>query len=127
MSTYAEALIDIYFVSEILGYATGRATSGGTILKTEYGGNTWTEIYNTNDPGDYVWKIQVFKNDSNIIFASVEAGASGIGKLLKPNDGGITWASLPAPESEIKAVGFITETHGWMGGHTTGFYETTDG
>jgi hypothetical protein len=27
----------------------------------------------------------------------------------------------------VQAVGFITENHGWMGGHSTGFFETLDG
>ncbi len=27
----------------------------------------------------------------------------------------------------MQAVGFLDENHGWMGGHTTGFYETLDG
>ncbi|MNY21487.1 hypothetical protein D3C86_1550380 [compost metagenome] len=27
----------------------------------------------------------------------------------------------------VQAVGFITPDHGWMGGHNSGFYETTDG
>lgn len=127
LSTYAEALVDIHFITETLGYATGRSASGGVILKTEDGGASWIELYNTNIIGEYVWKIQVFETDPNIIFASVESVSSNSGKLLKSNDGGTTWISLDAPETGIQAVGFISETHGWMGGHTTGFYETIDG
>ncbi|WP_299889951.1 YCF48-related protein [uncultured Lacinutrix sp.] len=127
MSAQADALVDIQFITESIGYAAGRSTLGGTILKTIDGGTTWTELYNTNISGEYVWKIQVFKNDPNIIFASVESVAPNIGKLLKSNDAGNTWTSLDAPETRVQAVGFISETHGWMGGHTTGFHETTDG
>ncbi len=50
-----------------------------------------------------------------------------MGKLIRSLDNGATWITNDAPESIIQGVGFISATHGWMGGHTTGFMETTDG
>jgi len=61
------------------------------------------------------------------MFGSVESVAPNSGKLLKSTDDGVTWISKNAPEPEVQAVGFVTENHGWMGGHATGFYETEDG
>ena len=127
MSAYADALVEIYFVTENLGYASGKSATGGVILKTMDGGTTWTEIYNSNIIGDYVWKIQILESNTNVIFGAVESTATTLGQFIKSTDSGATWFSTNAPETHLQAVGFTSETHGWIGGHTTGFYETIDG
>ncbi|MEI7509439.1 MAG: T9SS type A sorting domain-containing protein, partial [Flavobacterium sp.] len=109
------------------GLAAGRNDTGAVILKTTDGGATWTTIYQGTTVGDYVWKLQILASNPNVIFGSVETVAPNSGKLLKSADGGVTWISKNAPEAEVQAVGFVNENHGWMGGHDTGFYETTDG
>lgn len=127
MSAYAEALVEIYFVTENLGYAAGRNNNGGTLLKTEDGGTTWAEIYNSTVVGDYVWKIQVLDSNPNIIFGAIESTTETLGKFIKSTDAGSSWFTTNGPETSLQAVGFISETHGWIGGHTTGLHETTDG
>lgn len=127
MSAYANALVEVIFLDELKGFASGRNDIGGVVLKTIDGGVTWTEIYNTNIIGEYVWKLQVLYNNSNAIFGAVFATAPNAGKLIKSFDGGVNWTSYDAPESGIEAVGFISETKGWMGGKNTGFFETLDG
>jgi len=127
MSAYADALVEIYFLTEDIGFVCGRNNLGANILKTTNGGITWTEIYNSNIVGQNVWKLQVLESNTDIIFGAVESTAPNPGKLIKSTDGGITWTSYDAPEENIQAVGFINENQGWMGGHTTGFYETLDG
>ena len=67
------------------------------------------------------------ESNPNVIFGSIEAVTPNLGKLVKSTDGGVTWDSYDAPETNIQAVVFINENVGWMGGHTTGFYETTNG
>lgn len=127
MSSHANALVEVYFLDENNGYAAGRSDSGGVILKTTDGGQNWIEIFNSNIPGEYVWKIQILENSTNTIFGSVYSVSPNPGKLIKSFDSGQNWISLNAPESEVQAVGFITTERGWMGGHNTGFYETNDG
>ena len=127
MSSYANALVEIFFLTEDIGFVSGRNDNGATILKTVDGGMNWTELYNSNISGEYFWKIQVLDSDPNVIFGSISSVAPNPGKLVKSLDGGLTWTSYDAPETDIQAVGFINENHGWMGGHTTGFYETLDG
>ncbi|WP_422105670.1 YCF48-related protein [Winogradskyella sp.] len=127
MSSYANALVEILFLDENIGYAAGRNANGGLILKTLNGGTSWTEIYNTNVSGEYVWKLQTLESNNDIIFGAVSSVAPNNGKLIKSINGGTNWTSLESVETDVQAVGFITENHGWMGGHTTGFYETLDG
>ncbi|WP_431137581.1 YCF48-related protein [Psychroserpens mesophilus] len=127
MSSYANALVEVLFLDENTGFAGGRNSNGGLILKTTDGGLTWTEIYNTNVSGEYVWKLQTLEGNNNIMFGAVSSVAPNNGKLIKSIDGGVNWLEFESVETEIQAVGFITENHGWMGGHTSGFQETLDG
>ena len=126
MSAYATGLVEIMFLDENNGFVSGRNAAGGIILKTTDGGVTWTQIFNSGLPGEYVWKLQTLQGNNNIMFGSIESVAPNLGKLIKSTDAGVTWVSKDAPETDIQAVGFITENHGWMGGHNTGFFETFD-
>lgn len=128
MSAFANALVEINFLTETTGFVSGRSDTGATILKTTDGGATWTEIYNSGIAGEYVWKLQILEDTTpNTIFGAVASIAPNPGKLISSNDGGDTFSSFDAPETDIQAVGFISPTTGWMGGFTTGFYETTNG
>lgn len=125
MSAYATGLVEILFINESLGYASGKNDTGGIVLKTEDGGVSWTEIYNSQTPGEYVWKLQLLENNT-YIYGSIQSSVAG-GKLLKSMNAGQTWETKPFIDYFVQAVGFISPNHGWMGGHSTGFYETTDG
>lgn len=124
MSAYATGLVEILFVDELLGYASGKSSTGGIVLKTVDGGENWTEIYNSQTPGDYVWKLQLLENNTHI-YGSIQSNVSG--RLLKSTDTGQTWETKPFVDNFVQAVGFISPDRGWMGGHQSGFYETTDG
>lgn len=127
MSTYANALVEINFIDENIGFVAGNNASGGIILKTTDGGTTWAQILSSGTNGDYIWKLQVLASNNNVIFGSVEGTNPNPGRLAKSIDGGATWSFYTAPETIVQAVGFLDENHGWMGGHTTGFYETLNG
>ncbi|WP_308990543.1 YCF48-related protein [Mariniflexile litorale] len=128
MSANANALVEIYFLTEQVGFVAGRNANGATLLKTSNGGDSWTELYNSGTEGEYFWKMQVLESNPNVIFGSIQAAVSpNLGKLVKSIDGGATWTTHNAPETNIQAVGFVNENKGWMGGHATGFYETLDG
>ncbi|MCB0388659.1 MAG: T9SS type A sorting domain-containing protein, partial [Winogradskyella sp.] len=127
MSPHANTLVEIKFLTEAMGFACGSNNSGAIILKTTDGGSSWTEIFNSNIPGEYVWKLQILEDSPNVLFGAVSSVSPFNGKLIKSTDNGINWNSYDAPETDIQAVGFINENVGWMGGHTTGFYETVNG
>lgn len=133
MNALATALVEVQFVDESLGYAAGADSNGGVILKTLDGGENWTSIYNSNIPGEYVWKLQVLASNSNVVFGSVEANAPNNGRMIRSLDAGVTWINKEVPFTSVQAVGFLTENHGWMGGYTSTlgtnfpFMETFDG
>ncbi|ACU07455.1 hypothetical protein FIC_01005 [Flavobacteriaceae bacterium 3519-10] len=128
MSAYATALVEILFITENLGFVSGSDDQGAVILKTLNGGATWTKIYGSNIPNEYVWKMQILPGTDNMrMFCSIESVAPNSGKLLKTVDGGATWETKNFPDVDVQAVGFVSSTKGWMGGHHTGFHETNDG
>lgn len=124
MSEQASALVEVLFIDENTGFVSGSDDQGAVILKTINGGDSWTKIYRAGDPGDYVWKMQIFP-DNKKMFCSIESETQG--KLLKTLDGGLTWQTKNFPDPYVQAVGFVSDTHGWMGGHNSGFMETFDG
>lgn len=126
MSPYATALVEVLFISDSIGYVSGKNNNGGCILKTVDGGNSWFEIYNSNISGQYVWKLQIF-TDPHLIIGSLYSTGANPGKIIKSYNDGANWTIYNAPETNIQAVGFIDENTGWMGGHNTGFYETNNG
>lgn len=135
MSAYATALVEVLFLDENTGFASGKNANGGIIIKTTDGGLTWTEIFNTEQPGEYVWKMQQLHSNSDAFFASVQSFAPNPGKLAKSNDGGQTWNTLDivsntqgtAIDPLIQGVGFVTESHGWASGYFSTLLETLDG
>jgi len=124
MSAYATALVEVLFIDENVGFVSGSDNQGAVILKTTDGGVTWAKIFGTGDAGDYVWKMQIFP-DNKKMFCSIESETQG--KLLKTFDGGLTWQTRDFPDPYVQAVGFVSDNHGWMGGHNSGFMETFDG
>ena len=84
----SSSLLDIYFVSENIGWGVG---NDGTIIKTEDGGNTWTEQNSTTTKD--IGKV-FFLND-NQGWAGTGANASTPGgTILKTTDGGNTWTEI---------------------------------
>lgn len=133
MSAYATALVEIAFLDENIGYASGATSTGGVILKTTDGGTNWNPIYNTTVAGEYVWKLQILPSNSSVIFGSVEANEPNFGKMIRSTDSGLTWTSKQIPYASVQGIGFMTENHGWVGGYTATasvvfpILETTDG
>ena len=76
--------------------------------------------------GDYIWKLQALPSNNNNLFGAVYSVAPNIGRLIKSSDGGTNWVSLNTPVSEVEAVGFISETTGYIGGDFNGIYQTNE-
>ena len=128
MSAHATALVEVKFFNEMIGYAAGKSATGGIVIKTTDGGTTWSEVYNSGTAGEFVWKLQILEGSSgNTIFGAIQQAATTSGRLIVSADAGSNWTEKNVPGADIQAVGFISETHGWMGGSDAGIMETTDG
>lgn len=110
-------LYDSFFTDAQTGWVVG---SGGTILKTSNGGNTWSAISTT-----------ITSALNAVFFYNASTGwiCGDAGKILKTTDGGASWSpqSLGISVSGfLKDVFFVSPTTGFIAG-TYGVYKTTDG
>lgn len=121
LSMYANALVDVHFISSDTGFVCGKGTNGGIILYTTNGGEDWEELYSTGNPGDFVWKLQFI--DEQHVVASVQTFGFE-SSLPYSNDGGLTWIEKPVPDGNAQGVGFVTPAKGWIGGYNPGFLAT---
>lgn len=114
-------LTAIYFVNELTGWVAG---SGGRILKTTDGGNSWI---NQTDSSFYIGGINdLYFKDVNNGFAS---GASSLGKtILKTTNGGTTWTGVDGlPTNTLYNMYWKDNNNAWVVGTSVTFHRTTDG
>jgi len=131
MGNLCNALVDIHFINENIGYASGQSTQGsglrGIMVKTTDGGQTWATVVLGNNSNERIWKIQEL-ND-NVLYASVES-FTPTPEYYKSIDGGQTWqlhtVTSAGISGTIQGIGFLNESIGWVGGFNTTFYETTN-
>ncbi len=131
MGSLCNALVDIYFKDENIGFAAGQSPQGtglkGVLIRTVDGGNTWSTLAISNGNDQRIWKIQEL--DKDVMYASVEAFTS-TPEYFKSSDGGLTWqlnsVTSAGVSGTIQGVGFLSENVGWVGGFGEFFYETTN-
>ncbi|TXH27574.1 MAG: hypothetical protein E6Q96_06295 [Cyclobacteriaceae bacterium] len=134
MSAHASSLIDAYFFDADHGFVTGSTSelvdgqmtvTGGVVLYTDDGGETWTEKFNTHHVSDRVWKIQT--PDQIHFYGSIETDL-GDTRMIRSDDAGQTWEMITVDNDYyyIQMIGFIDSLRGWTGGNET-LFETKDG
>lgn len=131
MGNLCNALVDVYFKDENIGYAAGQSAQGtglrGIIVRTINGGQTWNTVAIGTNSNERIWKIQEIEN--SVMYGSVEAFTS-TPEYYKSIDGGITWqlnsVTSAGVDGTIQGIGFLNEDIGWVGGYDTFFYETTN-
>ncbi|WP_456440336.1 YCF48-related protein [Psychroserpens sp.] len=131
MGNLCNALVDVYFKDENIGYASGQSDQDtglrGIIVRTIDGGQTWNTVVLGEDSNERIWKIQEL-NDS-VMYGSVEAHTD-TPEYYKSIDGGQTWqlksVTSAGVDGTIQGIGFLNEDIGWVGGYDTFFYETTN-
>ncbi len=110
------------------GWYNTDAVRGAGIFKSTDGGNTWTQLANTNNPNfGYVQKVVVTGNGTVLAATrrSTTAGASGVYRSI---DGGNTWTRVlagVAADIEIAANGDIYASIG-IWGNSDGVYKSTN-
>lgn len=137
MRPLAQTLVDVHFINEDVGFATGgtseQLTGEAVVLRTEDGGTTWTSVYESTREsgivGEWGWKISF--PTPMVGYISVEYATnydSRPAKVLKTVDGGLTWSPLDVTGSVSRAglqgIGFISADRGWASGRgVTSFTE----
>ena len=128
LSEFADGLVECHFIDANLGFVAGiKSNSGGVILKTIDGGETWSEVLNTNNGSEYIWKLDFVTDE--IAYGSIESFTGGNASIVKSVDGSNTWLELEVTDSylDLQGIGFINEDTGWVGPRNQPLYETNDG
>ncbi len=128
LSAYANGLVECHFIDSLLGFVSGiREGSGGIILKTTDGGDTWDEVLHTQNGAEYIWKLD-FVSDQ-IAYGSVESFTGDSIHIVKTVDGGDNWDILLVDNHyrDLQGIGFINPDTGWVVPRSVHAYMTTDG
>ncbi|HJY63264.1 MAG TPA: YCF48-related protein [Ignavibacteria bacterium] len=110
-------LVNLYFLNENSGFASGGALVG-EISRTTNGGASWQLVQNI----DYEVK--------SITFINLSTGYAGCvdGRMYKSVNGGNTWSSCWSNASiDVKSVSFIDANTGFGFGTGSVFVKTTNG
>jgi hypothetical protein len=126
----ATTLIDVRFTSETDGMIVGGIgdwpdSTRARVLTTTDGGLSWTVAHTGSRTREWCWKISF--PTPNVGYVSMELFGEETGNFLRTTDGGASWTEMPFLPLEEQAIGFVSETHGWIGGKGTPTHETTDG
>jgi photosystem II stability/assembly factor-like uncharacterized protein len=130
MSPFAGALVDVKFVTPDSGFLVGSTGGFGVnnralILSTNDGGDSFDVRFTGTREKEQVWKIQFATPDT--AYGSIQASHVFASRFLRSTNGGRDWTELPfrGPPSDPQGCGFVTGTHGWIGGYGL-LYETVD-
>jgi photosystem II stability/assembly factor-like uncharacterized protein len=110
------------FTDELHGMAVGTYFS---IIRTDDGGATWTDISPGAQYSYYGYKDVCFRNSSN----SYITGDENVSFLLHSSDGGALWdTAFQATGGMFHQVQFVDENTGFLsGGNGNYFFKSTDG
>jgi photosystem II stability/assembly factor-like uncharacterized protein len=124
--------IDAHFATPDEGLVVGMGSSGQrcTVVRTEDGGDSFTQVFESEINGSLCWKVDFPTPD--VGYVAILETAGGPGRFAKTTDGGATWAELPLPGDDAYpalAAGFISADIGWMAPESANIpvYRTFDG
>ncbi len=136
MSAHTSMILDVKFLDQHVGFIAGASNadveqSHAIVLRTADGGKSWRRVFETQRPWEITWKLS-FPTDRTG-FVTIQSynpdktvDQRFIGKSI---DGGETWLEIPLirdPAWNELGIGFLDESHGWVGGIPGGL-ETVDG
>lgn len=103
-------LRSVYFLDEKSGWAVG---SGGTLLTTSDGGNTWKQ--NGKITGDTLRDVYFFDERRGWLLCERDRYSSGklpLSYMLKTEDGGVTWELIDLESAGDRLVRFMFSKDG---------------
>jgi photosystem II stability/assembly factor-like uncharacterized protein len=115
-----QPLNQILFIDQNLGYivggedssAPGRA-SGGVILKTTDGGETWTSVFQITG---LIQCNSIAANTNGDIYVTATSFSYDKDKIFRSIDGGITWSTLNYDNFQLSHIIFIADVGFCTGG-----------
>lgn len=137
MSNNAIALVDAWYKSKDTVFVSGKNHSNQClIMRSVDAGKTWSTVSpsDQNVPLGFGWKLH-FPTPSvgYLAIEEVDVTDSPIGNkthILKSTDGGRSWSPHEVKigkNIDLQGIGFSDANRGWIGGWSTGMYETNDG
>ncbi len=110
-------LIRFQFISATKGFAIG---DPNVLLKTEDGGQTWSEVVPSGDTDS--WRSVFFFDEQNAF------GSKDLGRIYRSNDGGIGWTNVHTGMwAEMQDCAFKSPTEGLFVGSNGNIFRTTNG
>jgi len=126
----AQTATDIYFADSQFGLVTGGTSidlfGDAVVLRTRDGGDTWLEEIPTfrKTGVDGEWGAQLSFPSPAVGYLSIEYinnRKNRFSKMMKTIDAGVNWAEIEVFDNVVpfglQAIGFISESTGWTGGH----------
>lgn len=112
----------VYFLNANVGFVLGQ---GGTLLRSEDGGDTWEQANAATDV--YFFKM-IFPEASYGWVIGRDYYYSG-SRVFATTDGGMTWFEqfLPSTYGTATDIFFLDTQHGWVVGEYGLIFRTTDG
>ncbi|MTH15103.1 YCF48-related protein [Flavobacterium sp. LC2016-01] len=104
----------------------GLLIRGGSILKSNDSGNTWTEKYNINSFGS-LKDIQITSDLVSYAYGGATYDNTDVGEIVKTIDGGQSWTKTLNSDSNISSISFISDNIGYYINSKQELYKTING
>lgn len=137
MSHDAIALVDAWYKSKDTVFVSGKNQFNQClIMRSVDAGKTWSRVSPSTQstPLGFGWKLH-FPTPSvgYLAIEEVDVTDSLVGTkthILKSTNGGRSWSVQEVKigkNIDLQGIGFVDANRGWIGGWSTGMYETNDG
>jgi len=116
----------VHFFNAENGIAMGNMGKKGYFVKTDNGGQSWTNAFLENSSNIH----DVYFPDATVGYAVGDIGLKDTLYYYKSTDGGLTWQLKPVLNIKyrtIHSVFFIDVNTGWIAGKAGNIFSTTDG
>lgn len=120
------SIVTVEFVNQSTGWIFSYGSiSGGSIVKTTNGGNSWQQQDNSSVPDGVKWADMVDANTGYYITGSIT-----MAKIVKTTNSGTNWVeqtNVPSSTPNLTMIKMVNANSGWVCGFSGILWKTTDG